>query len=143
MENSSVPPITRTLGNSQPGNSSPSDELPQDSPQHRTPVEAIVTFDGDIIRTRAHHVRYSRVNKQCLGFTLHAMSLTVALILGLVMMVVQSNNVGTLSFSFWAGIFSFAIGGFVPSPGIHFRSVDETHSLPVNGASAARAVAAA
>lgn len=83
----------------------------------RTPTEAIVDFDGNIQTVRANEVTFTNrvCNGKALAFWVHVLSLMIALISGLVMMIVL-NNVEAPSFSFWAGIFTFAIGAFIPSP---------------------------
>ena len=74
-------------------------------------------FDGEIQTVRANEVTFTNrvCNRQALSFWVHVLSLMIALVSGLVMMIVIGNT-ETPNFSFWAGIFTFAIGAFIPSP---------------------------
>ncbi len=86
-------------------------ELP---PTQRTPTTALVDFDGEVTRVRAHNVRGGRVSRQCIGFSVHVGVLLVVAVVALTMMIIE--HFGNNAFFFWSSLLTFAIGAILPAP---------------------------
>lgn len=80
----------------------------------RTPVAAIVNFEGDVTSVRAHTLVTRWVTKPCLHFCIHSIALAACMILGMVMMLCTPYS--SPEFSWWAGLFNLGLGGFLPQP---------------------------
>lgn len=95
-----------------PHNSSNSNSETPD--RRRTPVEAIVDFDGEIHAVRAHKLHLRWVTKPCLTFCVHSMVLAGVMTFGIVMMMLTDYS--SPLFNVWYGLFTLGVGGFLPNP---------------------------
>lgn len=93
----------------------------------RTPTEAVIDFDGNIRRVRANHIRGGRCTRSCLGFSVHVAVLSIAALVGLSMAIVMRDD--TEQFHLWLGLFTLALGAFLPSPKLKKPDVHEQELL--------------
>lgn len=84
-------------------------------PRRRTPTETVIDFEGNMHTVRTHKVtQASRCSRQFLTFVVHTTVLVALAVFSIVMMVLE--GFGTAAFSFYASLFTLAIGGFLPNP---------------------------
>lgn len=84
--------------------------------QH-TPTRAVINFDGEITRVRAHTVQKRVLTRQCIGFSVHVALLAVVGITSLIMMI-TIRDVKNPAFFFWNSLLTFSVGAILPAPSL-------------------------
>lgn len=107
---------------SQDSGSAQTDEQPP-PPRQRTPVHTVIDFDGNVTSVRTHKLLGGRTSRSCVSFTMHCVVLSVTAVLGATMAIFTalSPSLGgptSPAFSVWVGVFTFAVGAFIPAPKI-------------------------
>lgn len=119
MEPYSAPNTTPTYAHSSEDAASTTNDAtrtpPNDVQQH-TPTQAVIDFDGNVTRVRAHTLKSAWIGRATVTYVCHVLALLICIVLGITMALVSGFN--TVAFGYWMNLFSLGVGGFLPQPKI-------------------------
>lgn len=83
-------------------------------PLQHTPTQAVIDFDGNVTRVRAHTLQSAWIGRPTVTYMCHVLALLICIVLGITMALISGFN--TVGFGYWMNLFSLGVGGFLPQP---------------------------